>query len=58
MAINQLSQSETQTVSGGSDFFPGYPYNPFSMGSVFSVFNQPGINYLPIGWYNPVTSPV
>jgi len=53
MAINQLSQSETQTVSGGSQFFPGYAYSPFIMGSVFSYFNQPGLNYGPISWYNP-----
>jgi len=53
MAINQLSTSETQTVAGGSQFFPGYPYNSFAMGSVFSVFNQPGINYGPISWYQP-----
>lgn len=51
MAINQLSQAKTQNVSGGSQFFPGYATGPFIMGSVFSYFNQPGLNYGPISWY-------
>jgi len=53
MAINQLSQLETQSVSGGSQLFLGYATGPFIMGSVFSCFNQHGLNYGPISWYNP-----
>jgi len=53
MTIKQLSRPEIKTVSGGSQFFPGYTYSPFIMGSVFSNFNQPGLNYGPISWYQP-----
>jgi hypothetical protein len=57
MAINQLIHSETQSISGGSEFFPGYASGPYITGSVFSYFNQPGLDYRPISWYHPGYTP-
>lgn len=57
MTIHQLTLSDVSTVAGGSDFFPGYPAGPYITGSVFSYFNQPGLDYRPISWYHPGYTP-